>query len=148
MTPTELKALIDADQTAKDCLTLHGDYTACAARCSVIAPRVIRETRLSRLGLRALYSDPTIGQTVLSTIDAVAQQNPIVEDVRRFAEPGVHPSCLPDWGNPFIRAALTTPANQGGIGLTAEQAAPILAAAEYQQTISADDVAAAMKEGA
>ena len=148
MTPTELKALIESDQVAMDLLTSHGDFTACAARCSLIAPKIVRETRLSRLGIRSLYSDITVGQAVLETIDAVAQQNPIIDDVRRFAEPGVHPSCLPDWGNSLIRTALTAPTIQGGVGLTAEQAAPILAAAEYQQTISADDVAAAMKAGA
>lgn len=141
MKSADLLVLIQSDEQAS-ALFAAGDDTGCAVRCSVIAPKVVRETRLSRLGVRSLYADPTVGQTVLATIDVVAQSNPIIADVRRFAEPGVHPSCLPDWGHPSIRSALIAPVEAGGLGLNAEQAAPILAASEYPQTITQDDVAA------
>lgn len=142
MTPSELKALIDADQQAT-ALAAAGNDSACAERCSVIAPKLLKETRLSRMGILGLYANPADGMTVLGTIDAVAEGNPVVAEIRRFMEPGVHKDCLPDWGLPSMRAALTVPVQSGGLGLTAELAAPILRAAEVSQVFTHLDIAAA-----
>lgn len=139
MTPQELKALIDGDATTK-ALFAAGSDVACAERCMVIAQKSLRETRLSRLGILSLYDDPAIGYAVLGTIDAVAEGNPIVAEIKKFMEPGVHPSCLPDWSLKSIRESLTKPVQSGGLGLTAEQAGPILAAAEVVPLIIALDV--------
>lgn len=146
MTPAELKSLIDSDTTAA-ALFAAGNDSACAVRCSEIAPKVTRETRLSRMGILSLYANPADGYTVLATIDAVAQGNPIIAEIRSFMGPGVHPSCLPDWSIASIRAALTVAVEAGGLGLTAELAAPILAAVEFPQTITTDAVTAARSEG-
>ncbi len=141
MTPSELKTLIESDATAK-ALFDAGNDSACAVRCGEIAPVVLVECKLSRMGVRQLYADPVAGQTVLATLDAVAQGNPIIADIRRYMEPGVHPQSLPDFGLPAIRAALTKPVQDGGLGLTDEQAGPILRAAERPQTFTHMDIAA------
>lgn len=141
MTPAELKTLINSDPQAKAYFDA-GNDSACAVRCGEIAPPVLVELRMSRMGVRALYADPIAGHTVLATLDAVAEANPIIADIRRYMEPGVHPQTLPDFSLPAIRAALTT--NQpDGLGLSAELAAPILRAAERQPTITHLDISAA-----
>lgn len=137
--------LIDSDAVAA-ALAAVGNDSSCADRCSEIAPKTVVETRLSRLGILSLYADPAAGATVLGAIDAVAADNPIVAEIRSFMGAGVHPSCLPDWSLPSIRAALTAPIEAGGLGLTAELAAPILAASERPQTITVDEVSAAMRD--
>lgn len=142
MTPAELKTLINSDPQAKAYFDA-GNDSACAVRCGEIAPPVLVELRLSRMGVRALYANPIDGQTVLATLDAVAGGNPIIADIRRYMEPGVHPSTLPDFGLVAIRAALTTPVQDGGLGLSAELAAPILRAAEQQPAFTHLDISAA-----
>lgn len=146
MTPSELRTLINNDPQAKAYFDA-GNDSACAVRCSEIAPPVLVELRLSRMGVRSLYADPLDGQTVLATLDAVAKQNPIIADIASFMGPGVHPSTLPDFGLPVIRDALTAPTGAGGLGLSAELAAPILRAAERQPAITHMDIARARQEG-
>ena len=48
-----------------------------------------------------------------------------------------------DFGDARVRAMLTTQAQSGGLGLSAEQAAPILAAAEVAPQISGSDITTA-----
>lgn len=144
MTPAELKVLIDSDQTATE-LAAIGNDTACAERCTVIATPIISELRLSEIGILSLYSDPSIGESVLAQIDNVAKTNPIVARIAKFIGPNVHPSCLVDWSVASIRSALTLPVEAGGLGLTDVQADPILKAAEKPQPISTNDVSAAMQ---
>lgn len=138
MTPQQLKALIDSDSTAAALAAAKNDF-ACAERCMEITQKVLKPLPLSELGLLALYeSDPILGETVLQTIEGVAEQNPIVRRVFKFASE--KSNNLPDWGSASIRATLTRPVVENGIGLTEAQAGPILRAAEQTPTITALEV--------
>ena len=109
----------------------------CAARCRAIAEKDLVSLRLSELGVMALYANPADAETVLQTIEAVANGgNPVVKRILKFMQPGVPEASLPDFSLPAIRAALTAPANFGGLGLSAELAAPILQAAEREKNIT------------
>jgi hypothetical protein len=142
MTPQELKTLIESDSAALAAFTAGADAD-CAIRCMSIATPATIETRLSRLGILSLYANPSVGYSVLATIDAVAASNPVVGVIRSFMGPEVHPECLPDWGLASIRAALTAPTESGGLGLTSDQAGPILRAAEVPQQITTGEIEAA-----
>lgn len=122
-----------------------GDIAAALTR---ISPTSFRPLRLSELGLLALYSsDPLMGEQVLTRIESVAAAgNPIVRRVLKFMQPGVPESSLPDFSLPGIRAALTAPADSGGLGLSAELAAPILEAMQVVETVSAAEVSAAIAD--
>lgn len=141
LSTAELSALIQSDPEAS-ALFAAGNDTGCAARCVKIAPKELRPTKLGRLGILGLYADPAVGAVVLGTMQAVAAANPVVAWVWDAMAPVVQPENMPDWSLPQIRGSLTVSAESGGIGLTAEQAAPILAAAEYAPTITADEVSA------
>lgn len=140
MTPIELLALIDSDAEATT-LANAGNDTQCAVRCSAIAPKRIVPTRLGDINIVGLFDNPADGETVCQTIEAVAEVNPVVRRAWRWAgptAPGI------DVGDAKVRLLLVAPTNLGGIGLTQQQAAPLLAAAEQPQTITAQDVGYAM----
>lgn len=141
MTPAELKTLIESDAEAT-AFANAGNDEACAARCSVIAPKVLIPLRLGDINIVALFADPVGGETVCQTIEAIAEQNPIVKRAWRWAEPG-KPGL--DVGDVRVRAMLVAPINLGGVGLTEEQAAPILAAAEQQQRFTAAQIGEAWR---
>ena len=141
MTPAELKSLIESD-TQATALANAGNDESCAARCSVIAPKQIVPTRLGDINIVSLFADPVVGESVCQTIEAVAEQNPIVKRAWLWAEPG-KPGL--DVGDVRVRAMLVTPTNLGGVGLTEEQAAPILAVAEQQQKFTAAQIAEAWR---
>jgi hypothetical protein len=93
------------------------------------------------MGVIACYAnDPATAIVVLETIKAVAVANPIVAEVYAFMAPGVPESSLPDFGLPSIRAALTTPVELGGLGLTEAQVGPLLQASEQEDNIQPSDV--------
>jgi len=142
MTPAELKSLIESDAEAT-ALANAGNDEACAVRCGVIAPKVLVPLRLGDINIISLFANPVDGETVCQTIEAVALQNPIVKRAWRWAEPG-NPGL--DVGDVRVRAMLVTPTNLGGVGLTQEQAAPILAAAEQQQRFTAAQIAEAWRQ--
>jgi hypothetical protein len=140
MTPADLKTLIQGDSTALGLFNGHHDYD-CAQYCMTIAPKVTVETRGSRQFILSLFeSSPADGITVLTTIDTVAESNPVVAEIKKFMGPGEHPQCLPDWSLAPIRAALTASVQAGGLGLSDALAGPILRASERPQTITAADV--------
>jgi len=141
MTPSELKSLIESDAEAL-ALAQAGNDEACAIRCSKIAPKLIVSTRLGDINIVGLFTNPVDGETVCQTIEAVAEQNPIVERAWRWAAPGA-PGI--DVGDSKVRTLLVTPLQSGGVGLTPEQAAPILISAESQQTITAAQIAEAWR---
>jgi hypothetical protein len=88
-----------------------------------------------------LYADPMDAETVLQTIAAVAETNPIVARVTGWLQPyagGV------DLGDARVRALLVAPVEAGGIGLAPALAAPLLAAGEAPVVITAADVGAAL----
>lgn len=141
MTPSELKSLIESDAEAT-ALANAGNDEACAVRCSVIASKQIVPTRLGDVNIVGLFSNPIDGETVCQTIEAVAEQNPVVKRAWRWAAPGA-PGI--DVGDAKVRAMLVAPTNLGGVGLTQEQAAPILAAAEQQQRFTAAQIGEAWR---
>lgn len=140
MPPDTLLALIQADATAL-ALAQAGDDTACAARCSALAPPVLQAAMVTERTIFWLYADPTDAETVLQTIAAVAEVNPIVKRVLAWLQPyagGV------DLGDARVRALLVAPVEAGGIGLAPALAAPLLAAGEAPVVITAADVGAAL----
>ena len=136
MSPTELKQLIESDTLAASLFVQSRDAD-CAARCSVIAPKVPRELRLSFTRLLSLYqADIQLGMLVVNKLRSVAAHNPLVKEIIPFMEAWTDANGYPDFSLPPIRQTLTSPEEQGGIGLTLEQAAPILLAGEQSQTIT------------
>jgi len=136
MTPQELRTLIESDAQAL-ALAQSGAADQCAIRCMAIAPRVLTPTRITELGVMAVYPDGTTGEAVLQQIEAVAAQNPIVARVAKWMLPG---AIGIDFADARVRAIWTLPVASGGIGLTEAQAAPLLAAAEIAPSISGADV--------
>lgn len=132
MTPAELKTLIESDSEANTAAKEHR-WRDCAVRASEIAPPLLRETLLTELSILRLSTDPVAAETVLQTIETVAGGNPIVSRVLKWMQPGA--SGL-NFGDPRVRAMLVLPVQSGGCGLTAEQARPLFAAAEYQPEIT------------
>ena len=132
VTPAELKTLIESDSEASIAAS-SVQWRQCAERASAIAPPLLIETLLTELSVLRLSSDPVAAETVLQTIEAVSQANPVVARVLKWMQPGA-PGL--NFGDERVRAMLTLPVNQGGCGLTQEQAMPLLAAAEYQPTIT------------
>jgi hypothetical protein len=143
MSPEELKSLIESDAEALR-LASTGAADLCAARCREIAPKETRETLLTELSILRLSADPTTAETILQTLEAIAEHNPLIKRVLKWMQPGA-PGL--DFGNPVVRAMLTMPVQSGGVGLTAEQARPLLAAAEVEPNISGADVSTAWPFG-
>lgn len=134
MTPQELLNLIKSDAIATNLINLSQDHL-CAERCSLIAPKIRKELLISRLGILELYSaNPFLGILVLQKIDSAALNNPVVKEVVSFMRP--ESFSLPDFSLTSIRNALIAPLEMGGIGLTYEEAAPILNAGSQFQNIT------------
>jgi hypothetical protein len=140
ITEAQLAQLIAADPQAAE-LYRRAQFADCAARCREIAPRVYQAAKLSRIGILNLYpTNPNVAVSILEAIEAAAANNRLFREVYSFMAPGTAPEQLPDFGLQPIRAALIAPQSVGGIGLTAEQAGPILAAGEQPDNITALDV--------
>ena len=139
LSPSDLLALIHSDSLALEHFNLAQD-AACATRCSSIAPKLQKELRLSELGILNLYqSDLQTGILILERIKDVAPQNKLVEKIKAFMQPGTNPESYPDLSNAQIRIALTADIPYG-LGLTIDQARPILEAGEQMQIISPVEV--------
>jgi len=122
----KLRGIIQADDQA---LThyMARRFADCALRVNAIAPPKPTVCRLSRLGIISLHrTDANLAQSVLQKLDAAALVNPLIAEVIAWMKPDANQ--LPDFGIEEIRIALTAPTNFNGVGLTAEEAAPILAA--------------------
>ena len=138
MTTAELTALIQGDATALQ-LAQAGSDDACASRCREIADPVPYQRFITELTILSLYDDPTAAEAVMVKIETVAQSNPVVARVLKWLQPSA-PGI--DAGDARVRTLLTASTAQGGIGLTTEQAQPILDCAAQQQNITGRDVAA------
>ncbi len=143
MTVEDLKKLIESDAEAK-ALAEAGAADVCAARCRAIAPKLTQLTRVTELTILSLYSNPADAETVLQTIEAVAESNPVVNRVLKWLQPGA-PGI--DIGDSRVRQLLVAPVQSGGVGLSAELARPLLAAAEVEPQISGADVSTAWPFG-
>lgn len=139
MTVEELRALIESDAEAR-ALAESGAADLCAARCRAIAPKVTQQTRATELTILSLYANSADAVLVLQTIETVAQSNPVVAYVLKWLQPGA-PGI--DIGDARVRQLLVAPMQSGGVGLSAELAAPLLAAAEVEPQISGSDVSTA-----
>ena len=142
MTPEQLKSLILSDSIAKAAAEA-GDDETCAARCRLIAPPVLVSCKVADINIVGMYANPADGEAVCQQIEAVAQANPIVRRALKWIVETSSPGL--DLGEPKIRHLLTLPIASGGVGLTAEQAAPLLRAAERQPDITAAQVAIAWR---
>jgi hypothetical protein len=142
MNPIELKALIQSDPQARAYVEA-GNDESCAARCRSIAPPTIVSYKIADINIVGMFDNPADGEAVCQQIEAVAEVNPIVRRAVKWiletSSPGL------DLGEPKIRHLLTLPISSGGVGLTAEQAAPLLRAAERQPNITAADIAVAWR---
>lgn len=137
MNTAELKALIESDQVAREHFNAGRD-TQCAERCSVLAPQVYRECRLRWNRLVALYSSLSLAAAVKAKIDAAAASSPVVAEIAKSLQADSQDPC--DIGHATVVALLTAPTITGGIGLTTDEAAPLLAAGRQPQTITANEV--------
>lgn len=123
----KLKRLIATDSAALEHYNA-GRFTACAERVNAIAEPLPRFCPLSRLGVLELHAPtPHFGASLLAKLDAAAKTNPIIAEIVRFMGPGNQGS-YPDFGLRAIRDELIKPIDMGGVGATAFEAGPILAA--------------------
>lgn len=137
--PIALKQLIESDSIASS-LFENKSYGDCAIRCCEIAPKVYRQLRLSKIGVLDVYRDNrSTGHLVLRRLAELAKTNPDAEIMLEFMGPGNPESSYPDFALPEIRMALTAPSPYG-LGLTQEQAMPLLLAGEQPDTITGLDV--------
>ena len=139
MNPTALKTLIESDAEASAHFTAGRDLQ-CAERCTAIAPQVYRECRLRWNRIVALYLDLAVAAAVKAKIDAAAAGSPLIAEIVASLDANSQDPC--DLGNPTVRSILTTPTAHGGIGLTADEAAPLLAVGRQPQVITANEVSA------
>jgi len=145
MSPQELKALIESDAEATR-LASTGAADLCAARCREIGPRVVQETRLRWNRIFDLYgSNLAMASTVQAKIKAAGAKSELVSEIVESLKASSQDPC--NIGSPTVRALLTTPTTNGGIGLTAEEARPLLQAAEVAPDISGADVSTAWPFG-
>lgn len=143
MTVEDLKKLIESDSEARK-LAESGAADLCAARCRAIAAKVTQETRVTELTILSLYANPIDGETVMQTIETVAESNPVVRRILKWLQPNA-PGV--DMGDSRVRKLLVAPVQAGGVGLSEEQARPLLAAAEVEPQISGADVSTAWPFG-
>lgn len=142
MSPYELKSLIASDPIARAAVEAGDDETA-AARCRSIAPPVLASCRVADINIVGMFDNPADGEAVCQQIETVAQANPIVKRALKWIVETSSPGL--DLGDPKIRQLLTLPIADGGVGLTPQQAAPLLRAAERQPDITAAQVAVAWR---
>jgi len=137
--PQELKALIKSDPQATEAYS-ERRFGDCAVRCAEIAPKVPKTLRLSKIGILDVYrEDRSTGHLILKRLAQLATTNPDAALMLEFMGPGNPESSYPDFSIPEIRAALTAPSPYG-LGLTPQQAAPLLAAGEQPDTITGLDI--------
>lgn len=136
MSPEDLRALIEGDAEAAALFVAANDR-ACAARCTAIAPKVIVDADVTERDAIRAYANPEDAATVLGKIKAVAEVNPFIAVLFAWMKPGA-PGL--NFGDPRVRASMTAPTETGGVGLTAQEAAPLLALAERSQIITEAEV--------
>jgi hypothetical protein len=137
--PQQLRQLIASDPEASAAFN-QKRYGDCAVRCSAIAPKITKPLPLSKMGIIALYrDDPSLAAHVLAALESAAKVNPIISVMVSFMGPGNPENSYPNFGDPNVRAALTA-MQPVGLGLTPQQAAPLLAAGEQPDTITGQDV--------
>lgn len=142
MTDQELHDAIQANAEAK-ALADAGNDEGCAALIGPTLPKVLRETRVTYLGIMA-EGGPALGARLITSVRAVVASghvvlSPVLDEVQHsLRDSGV------DIAHAATRSTLDTLASlQVPNGLTAEDAATIKAMAEYPQTIDPRQVSRA-----
>ena len=138
MDAQKLRGIIQSDQTAFAHYTARR-FSDCAERVNAIAPPKPKTCRLSRLGIISLHrTNRGLATSVLQKLDAAAEVNFLIAEVVEFMTKESNE--LPDFGVEEIQQALTAPISFNGVGLTAEEAAPILAASVEPDTTTALEI--------
>lgn len=143
MTNEELRTLIAGDTQASELVSAKA-WADCALRCSEIAPPNLIPSMLVTELTMFNYFAPQDAEDIIQQMETVAESNLIVKRVLKWFYP---PALGINFAHPTVRTLLVTPINQGGLGFTAEQVAPLLRAGEVSQVITAGDVQSAMEEG-
>ena len=113
------------------------DDTAAAAMASTLLPAQVTEgSRYTELGIIAAFSDPAAGETVLQTLEATAESNPLLARMLGWLKPGM-PGL--DFGNAALRAAVN--AYHAANVLTTTQRDTLLALGERAVVVSPADIA-------
>lgn len=137
MTLQELKTLIQSDTTANSLLTAK-DYSGCAARCVVLAPKIHVPTTLTERGVYEKLG-PFVGETILQKLEgyAVAGQamSPVVARILPWLEPANEGIDFGDVKTLEIIDALAT----GGLFTTEEKTA-LVGMSLVSQTITPSHV--------
>lgn len=141
MTPQELKQLILSDELAQS-LALAGNYTECANRCAEIAPPKVVDFFVGELGIFGLYGSTQQAEAVIQKIEAIALVNPVIKRLLKWIQPGA-PGI--NFGDSRVRYMLQLPLNEGGLGLTNDEASPLLRSAETKRRITIEMVAEAWR---
>ena len=143
MTSDELQALIEGDPEAK-AFADAGNDTACAARCSAIAPKVVGGERLvNKLSIIGAFADPAAGYAAIAKLEAAAGSNPVLALALEFMGPTAPRGV--DVAHASTRAMLD--ALGASNVLTSDEVATIKSMGEVAQSVSANDVAAALRGG-
>lgn len=141
MDTTELFQFIQSDPVAAELARAGHDEDA-AARLRGIADPVYEERLVTELGIYNIYPNPADAETVLQTIEAVAEVNPFVKRLLKWLQPG---AIGVNFGDPRVKAALMAPVESGGLGLSKELAAPLLAVGKTQPAITAAMIGESMR---
>ena len=111
--------------------------TAAAAMASAMLPAAVTEgQRYTELGIITAFADPADGETVLQTLEAAAESNPLLARMLRWLAPGM-PGL--DFGNSGLRAAIN--AYHAANVLTTTQRDTLLALGERAVVVSPSDIA-------
>lgn len=140
MTSAELLSLIQSDPTAM-AFAQAGNDTACAERCTVIAPPLAVSTPVTEYSILVSLTIAN-SDTVLGKIETAAQTNATVKRLLKWMQPGA-PGV--DFSLPKFKNLLTETVANGGVGLTNAQAKNINDIQYVAQTITASMVGEAMR---
>jgi hypothetical protein len=141
MTDDELHDLIAADPDAKAKADA-GDDIATALRSTELAPSVVQEYWVTERGIFAAFADPIEGETVLQTLEAVAQSESLFAPIIKRALKWLTPSNGGiNVGHPGLRILLDQLV--AAKVFSSDQVGTIKALAEVKQVVSPDAVSRA-----
>jgi hypothetical protein len=137
---SQIKSLIASDSVAKSHFDA-GRFGDCAVRLSEIAPPIPKRLQISQMGMLFIYRhDPMLGNLILEKLEQAAPSSPLIKRMVLFMGPSTGPESLPDFSLAEIRQVLCAPPELGGLGFTAEQAAPLLAAGQQPDIFTGRDI--------
>lgn len=143
ITDTELRALVDSNGQLRmlvrgNDITPTRDVEAAALAMTLLPKQVTEGSRYTELGIIAAFADPAAGETVLQTLEALAESNPLLARMLRWLAPGA-PGL--DFGNAALRAAINAYHEAGH--LTTTQCDTLLGLGEQDPVVTPDMIARA-----